>query len=175
MELTIRPVSPDDVPAIHAIYSESVLTYTASWELTPPTIEEMHGRMQAVVDQGYPYFVGLLEQKLVGYTYASAYRPRPGYRFTVENSIYVDPHYRQRGIARQLMSALIDACTQKGFRQMIAVIGDSDNLASITLHHGLGFERVGILPNIGYKFGRWLDGVLMQRTLGDGANTLPEG
>ena len=108
MELTIRPVTLADVPAIHAIYSNSVLTYTASWELAPPTEDEMRRRVQAILDQGFPYFVGLLEQNLVGYTYASTYRPRPGYRFTVEDSIYVDPAYQRRGIARQLLNTLID-------------------------------------------------------------------
>ncbi|MEZ4706562.1 MAG: N-acetyltransferase family protein [Caldilineaceae bacterium] len=174
MDLIIRPVMPEDVPSIHAIYSESVLTYTASWELTPPTEDEMRRRVLAILDQGFPYFVGLLDQKLVGYTYASTYRPRPGYRFTVEDSIYVNPAYRRRGIARQLLSTLIDACTAKGFRQMMAVIGDSDNMASITLHRNLGFEQVGLFRNIGFKFDRWLDGVYMQRALGDGAKTLPE-
>ena len=174
MELTIRPVTLADVPAIHAIYSNSVLTYTASWELAPPTEDEMRRRVQAILDQGFPYFVGLLEQNLVGYTYASTYRPRPGYRFTVEDSIYVDPAYQRRGIARQLLTTLIDACTAKGFRQMIAVIGDSDNVASISLHRDLGFEQAGLFRNIGFKFDRWLDGVYMQRALGDGAHSKPQ-
>lgn len=174
MALTIRTVTPEDLPTIHAIYCNSVLTETASWELVPPDETEMRRRMQAVLDQGYPYFVATLAGRVVGYSYANHYRPRPGYRFTVENSIYVDPAYQRRGIARQLMTTLIDACTAQNFRQMIAVIGDSANLASIRLHRSLGFAHVGLLPTIGFKFGRWLDGVIMQRTLGEGSTTLPE-
>lgn len=174
MTVVIRNVTLDDIPAIHTIYSNSVLCETASWELTPPDESEMRCRMQAVLDQGYPYFVATVDEGVVGYSYASSYRPRPGYRFTVENSIYVDQLYQRRGIARQLMTALIDACTARGFRQMIAVIGDSDNRASIELHRALGFVHVGLLPAIGFKFGRWLDGVLMQRALGEGQTTLPQ-
>lgn len=174
MALTIRTVAPDDLPTIHAIYRNSVLTETASWELVPPDESEMRRRMQVILDQGYPYFVATLEGRVVGYCYASSYRPRPGYRFTVENSIYVDRAYQRRGIARQLMTTLIDACTTQNFRQMIAVIGDSANRASIELHRSLGFVHVGLLPTIGFKFGRWLDGVLMQRALGEGRMTLPE-
>lgn len=171
--LSIRPVTLADVSAIHCIYSESVRTWTASWELTPPDEEEMRRRMQTILDQGYPYFVATLHDTLVGYSYASSYRPRPGYRFTVEDSIYVDPAYQRRGIARQLLQKVIDACTIKGYRQMVAVIGDSENHASIALHTQLGFTHVVRLPNLGFKFGRWLDSVMMQRPLGEGASTLP--
>jgi phosphinothricin acetyltransferase len=176
--LTIRPVTLADVPAIHRIYSESVRTWTASWELTPPDEDEMARRVQAILAQGFPYFVATLSESafddiLVGYSYASSYRPRPGYRFTVENSIYVDPAYQRRGIARQLLQSLIDACTAQGYRQMVAVIGDSENYASIALHEQLGFAHVARLPNLGFKFGRWLDSVMMQRALGAGADTLP--
>jgi L-amino acid N-acyltransferase YncA len=171
--LTIRPVTLADVPAIHRIYSESVRTWTASWELTPPDEGEMARRVQAILAQDFPYFVAILDDRLVGYSYASSYRPRPGYRFTVENSIYVDPAYQRRGIARQLLQTLIDACTVQGYRQMVAVIGDSENYASIALHAQLGFVHVARLPNLGFKFGRWLDSVMMQRALGAGAATLP--
>ncbi|MEZ4614455.1 MAG: N-acetyltransferase family protein [Caldilineaceae bacterium] len=171
--LSIHPATLADVPAINSIYSESVRTWTASWELTPPDDAEMARRMQAILDQGYPYFVGRQAGNLVGYTYASTYRPRPGYRFTVENSIYVDPAYQRRGIARQLMERLIAACTAQGYRQMVAVIGDSENYASIALHQELGFSHVALLPNLGFKFGRWLDSVMMQRALGEGGSTLP--
>lgn len=175
MTVTIRNATLDDIPPIHAIYSNSVLQETASWELTPPDAEEMGRRMQGVLDAGYPYFVATLDDQVIGYSYANHYRPRPGYRFTVENSIYVHPEYQRRGIARQLMTTVIDACTARGFRQMVAVIGDSENHASIALHRSLGFVQVGLLPTIGFKFGRWLDGVLMQRALGDGSTSLPEG
>ena len=169
----IRKVTFDDAPTIHAIYRESVLHGTASWELIPPDLDEMCQRMKAVLDQGYPYFVATVDGQVAGYAYASSYRKRPGYRFTVENSIYIDPRYQRRGIARQLMHVLIDACTAQGFRQMVAVIGDSDNTPSIELHRSLGFEHVGLLPAIGVKFGRWLDSVQMQRPLGEGRRTLP--
>lgn len=174
MEVIIRAATLDDVTAIHAIYRNSVLHETASWELTPPDESEMRRRIRTLFEQAYPYFVAESDGRVVGYSYASSYRPRPGYRFTVENSVYVDPAYQRRGIARQLMTTLIEDCTAQGFRQMIAVIGDSANLASIELHRTLGFVQVGLLPTIGFKFGRWLDGVLMQRALGDGSTTLPE-
>ncbi len=171
--LSIRPATLADVPAINCIYGESVRTWTASWELTPPDDGEMARRMQVILDQDYPYFVATLDNTLVGYSYASSYRPRPGYRFTVENSIYVDPAYQRRGIARQLLQRVIDACADKGYRQMVAVIGDSENHGSIALHAQLGFTHVALMPNLGFKFGRWLDSVMMQRPLGDGATTLP--
>lgn len=175
MAVIIRDAMLEDVPTIHTIYSNSVLQETASWELTPPDDDEMRRRMQTILDQGYPYFVATIDGQVVGYSYASSYRPRPGYRFTVENSIYVAPAYQRRGIARQLMTKVIDACTARGYRQMIAVIGDSENIASISLHRSLGFTQVGLLPTIGFKFDRWLDGVIMQRTLGEGNTTLPTG
>lgn len=174
MNYTIRPVTLDDVPAIHAIFSHSVLTHTASWELAPPSEDEIRQRVQSILEQGYPYFVATADQSVIGYTYASSYRPRPGYRFTVEDSIYVDPAYQRQGIARQLLTTLVEACTAQGYRQMIAVIGDSGNKPSIELHRSLGFEHVGLLPNIGWKFDRWLDSVLMQKYLGDGSTTQPK-
>ncbi len=173
MTLQIRSFMPTDLPAINHIYGASVRTWTASWELEAPDEAEMSRRVQAILDQGYPYFVGTVGDQLVGYTYASSYRARPGYRFTVENSIYVDPAHQRRGFARQLMQRLIDACTTAGYRQMVAVIGDSENHASIALHQQLGFTHVGLLPNLGFKFGRWLDSVMMQRPLGQGGTTLP--
>jgi L-amino acid N-acyltransferase YncA len=169
----IRAATFADVAGIHAIYSTNVLHGTASWELTPPTLAEMQGRMAAILGAGYPYFVAEHEGQLVGYTYASAHRPRLGYRYTVENSVYTADHMHRRGIGRLLLERLIHACAAQGFRQMIAVIGDSQNIASIRLHQVLGFTQVGLLPNIGFKFDRWLDSVLMQRPLGDGATTLP--
>jgi phosphinothricin acetyltransferase len=170
----IRPVSVDDLPAIHAIYCYNVHHGTASWELSPPDASEMLRRMQVVLQQGYPYFVAELDGCVVGYSYASNYRPRPGYRYTVENSVYVDMSLQRRGIGRLLLSTLITTCETQGFRQMIAVIGDSQNSGSIALHRALGFVHIGTMPSIGFKFGRWLDSVLMQRTLGEGAMTLPE-
>lgn len=175
MTVLIRNATLNDATTINRIYRDHVVYGTASWELTPPDDDEMRRRMGAILDQGYPYFVATLADQVIGYSYASSYRPRPGYRFTVENSIYVDAAYQRRGIARQLMSRVIDACTDRGFRQMIAIIGDSENIASIELHRSLGFVQVGLLPTIGFKHGRWLDSVMMQRSLGDGNATLPTG
>lgn len=171
---TIRPVTEADMPAVTAIFAEEVRHGTASWAYEPPTENELLEKMRGLVAQGYPYLVAEVDGQVAGYTYASAYRPREGYRFLVEDSIYVAEGYRGRGIARALMQALIDECTARGYRQMIAVIGDSENMPSIALHRSLGFERVGLLPKIGYKFDRWLDSVLMQRALGDGEGAKPQ-
>jgi phosphinothricin acetyltransferase len=172
-DILIRPATLADCPAIHAIYSYNVAQSTATWELTPPDQAEMEQRMQAVLAHPFPYFVAERENRLIGYAYASSYRPRPGYRFTVEDSIYVDQTAQGRGVGRLLLSRLIDACAAQGFRQMVAVIGDSENRASIELHRRLGFTQTGLLPNLGFKFGRWLDIVILQRALGEGATTLP--
>ncbi len=172
--LLIRAVTTADVSEITLIYARSVLTETASWELVPPNEAEMHRRITALLEAGFPYFVAILDEKVAGYSYASNYRLRPGYRFVVENSIYVDPAYHRQGIASRLLTTVIDACTAQGKRQMIAVIGDSANQASIALHQRLGFDHQVCLPSIGFKFGRWLDSVMMQRSLGEGSSTLPE-
>lgn len=164
-DLKIRAAAPDDIPAITAIYADNVRHGTASWEYEAPGENEMRARMNALLEKGYPYLVAELVDEIAGYTYASAYRPRPGYRFTVENSVYVAPATQRRGVARRLMTELIAQCEQRGFRQMIAVIGDSGNVASIALHQSLGFTHVATLSQIGFKFDRWLDSVLMQREL----------
>ena len=163
--ITLRPVTPNDVAAITAIYGYQVETGTASWELVPPNIEEMRKRMSAILDAGYPYLVAEINDVVVGYSYASVYRPRAGYRFTCENSVYVDPAHQRKGIAKLLLTELIARCTAQGLRQMIAVIGDSQNIASIKLHESVGFVHVGVMTNIGFKFECWLDGVYMQRAL----------
>ncbi|MBA4791958.1 MAG: N-acetyltransferase [Rhizobiales bacterium] len=170
--MLIRPATPDDIPAIAAIYGEAVRTGTASFELEPPTAEEMLRRQAAVIAGGYPYIVALdADGALLGYAYASAFRPRIAYRFTVENSVYVDPTAQGRGVGRALMDDLIARCEASGFRQMVAVIGGSDNLGSIALHRACGFYDVGVLKATGFKFGRWLDTVLMQREMGAGDRT----
>lgn len=173
--VALVPPEPVHIPAITAIYAEAVLTGTASWELEPPDAAEMARRMADVQGRGYPCLAALAGEVVVGYAYASAYRPRPGYRFTVEDSVYVAPGWQGRGIGRQLLAAVIDATTALGYRQMIAVIGDSANAASIALHASLGFRHAGLLRSVGFKHGRWLDGVLMQRSLGEGDATLPAG
>ena len=164
-EVRIRPVALEDAAAITALYGTNVLHGTASWEYEPPGVDEVRRRMQVILDAGYPYFVAEVEGKVLGYTYASSYRPRIGYRFVVEDSVYVDASLQGRGVGKRLMTQLIAACEQRGFHQMVAVIGDSENIASIRLHQAMGFVQVGLLPKIGFKFDRWLDSVLMQRTL----------
>lgn len=172
--MTIRPATAADIPAIAAIYDEAVRTGTASFELTPPGPEEMARRQAALLDGGYPYLVLEEEGRVLGYAYAGAFRPRIAYRYTVENSIYVDEAARGRRVGRRLLEALILESEARGFRQMVAVIGDSGNAGSIALHRACGFAPIGILPATGLKFGRWIDTVLMQRALGPGATTLPE-
>ena len=173
MDLQIRPCAPADVPAIAAIYAHAVRHGTASFELDPPDDAEMARRREALVSAGYPYLVAQAGGTLLGYAYASAYRPRPAYRSTVEDSVYVAPHGQGRGVGRALLSALIGACEERDFRLMVAVIGDRASTGSIRLHESLGFVHVGALEPIGYKHGRWLATVLMQRVLGPGAAAPP--
>ncbi|KJC43013.1 GCN5 family acetyltransferase [Bradyrhizobium sp. LTSP885] len=172
-DVEIRPTTEADLPSITAIYEHAVRFGTATFELIPPDLAEMTRRYRALVDGGFPYFVAVLAGRVVGYAYAGPYRPRPAYRFTVENSVYLDPASHRRGIGLQLMERLIAECEARGFRQMIAVIGDSANVGSISLHRRCGFEMVGTHPSVGLKFGRWLDTVMMQRALGEGATTVP--
>jgi L-amino acid N-acyltransferase YncA len=169
----IRAATAADLPAITDIYQHAVLHGTATFELIPPDLAEMTRRFDALTDGGFPYLVAALEGRVIGYAYAGAYRPRPAYRFTVENSVYLQPAIQRRGIGRQLLQRLIAESEQRGYRQMIAVIGDSCNAGSIGVHRRCGFEMIGTHPDVGFKFGRWLDTVMMQRALGDGADTLP--
>jgi L-amino acid N-acyltransferase YncA len=169
----VRPATRDDIPAVQAIYALEVLQGTASFELEPPDVAEMTGRFEAIRARSLPYLVAVLDEGIAGYAYAAPYRPRPGYRFTVENSVYVARWARGRGLGRLLLDAVIADATACGMRQMIAVIGDSAHTASIRLHERAGFRHVGTLTDVGFKFGRWLDTVIMQRPLGDGAATMP--
>jgi L-amino acid N-acyltransferase YncA len=171
--LEIRPTTEADLPAITEIYEHAVRFGTATFELEPPDLAEMSRRFGALLAGGYPYLVATLEGHIVGYAYASAYRPRPAYRFTVENSVYLRPAVHRRGIGQQLLQRLIAECTTRGFRQMIAVIGDSANAGSIGVHTRCGFEMIGTHPNVGFKFGRWLDTVMMQLALGEGGTSTP--
>ena len=171
--MIVRPATFADIPAITRIYSHAVAHGTASFELTAPDEQEMQQRMQAVLDGKFPYFVAEIDGAVVGYAYASLYRTRPAYRFTVEDSVYVAPDMHRRGIGKALLIKLIEACTALGLRQMIAVIGDADQAASIGVHRACGFADAGNLRNIGWKFGRWLDTPLMQLALGAGAMTPP--
>ena len=172
--VSIRPATPADVPAITRIYAHAVQHGTASFELEPPDEAEIARRHRTLLDGGYPYIVAEIDAALAGYAYAGPYRPRPAYRFSVEDSIYVDPNAQRRGVGRVLLGHLIEECERRGFRQMIAVIGDSAQAPSIELHRALGFRMIGAVENVGYKFGRWLDSVNMQRALGVGATTKPD-
>ncbi|HEY2211327.1 MAG TPA: GNAT family N-acetyltransferase [Bradyrhizobium sp.] len=169
----IRAASAADLPFITKIYEHAVRHGTATFELIPPDLAEMTRRFEVLMEGGFPYLVAVLEGDVVGYAYAGAYRPRPAYQFTVENSVYLQPAIHRRGIGIQLLQRLIAESEQRGFRQMIAVIGDSANAGSIGVHTRCGFQMIGTHPDVGFKFGRWLDTVMMQRALGEGAKTLP--
>jgi phosphinothricin acetyltransferase len=171
--ISIRPAEPRDVAAITRIYDHAVRHGTASFELAPPDEAEMARRQKELFAGGFPYIVAEQATAVVGYAYAGPHRARPAYRWTVEDSIYVDPALHGRGIGRALLERLIAEAERSGFRQMLAVIGDSANAGSIELHRALGFRMVGTFDNVGFKFGRWLDSVLMQRALGKGAETKP--
>ncbi len=167
-DLSIRPATPADLPSIAAIYADAVSTGTASFELSPPDEAEMGRRMAALLDGGFPYLVAESAGAVAGYAYAGAYRPRPAYRFTVEDSVYVAPAAKGRGVGRALLKALVAEAEGRGFRQMIAVIGDEASAGSIALHRSAGFELVGTFRSVGWKFGQWRATVLMQRALGAG-------
>lgn len=171
--MDLRPARLTDLSQIAAIYAHHVRTGLASFELEPPDVAELQRRFEAIDGAGYPYVVAADGERVLGYAYANYYRTRPAYRFAVEDSIYVDPAAVGRGVGKALLQRLVDDCTAKGYRQMLAVIGDSGNAASIGLHRACGFRHAGTLQSIGFKFGRWVDSVLMQRPLGEGDATLP--
>ncbi len=169
----IRPSREADMPAVQRIYAHHVMHGFGSFEEEPPDLAELMRRRSEYLSRRLPYLVAELKGRVVGYAYAGPYRTRSAYRFTVENSIYIDPAHAGRGIGRKLLAELIAQCTALGFRQMIAVIGDTGNTASIKLHEALGFKLAGIFASVGRKRGRWLDSVMMQLTLGDGDKTDP--
>jgi len=174
MTVNLRDISTSDLDAITAIYRESVLSGVASYEIAPPERQEMATRLSAITGQGYPYIAAVDGNgELLGYAYASAFRTRPAYRWMVEDSIYLAPAARGKGVGKALLAELISRCTALGFRQMVAVIGGA-HPASIALHRSSGFEETGLLKGTGYKHGRWLDTMLMQRVLGEGKDTDPD-
>jgi phosphinothricin acetyltransferase len=162
------------VAAIAAIYAHHVTHGTGSFELEPPSVDDMAARMRTIEAAGFPWLVAVRTGAVVGYAYAGIYRPRLAYRYAAEDSVYLAPESIGQGIGRALLGALIDECTARGHRQMIAVIGDSANAASVGLHAAFGFTPVGTLQAVGRKFDRWLDVVLMQRALGEGATSAPQ-
>lgn len=174
-QFSIRDAVAGDIAAVTAIYAVHVQHGAATFEIEPPDQPEMLRRFTELTAQGFPYFVVESAGRVVGYAYAGPFRTRPAYRFTVEDSIYLDAAAQRRGIGRALLDRLVDACARRGARQMIAVIGDSANAGSIALHRSCGFSDAGLLIASGFKFGRWIDTVLMQRALGAGASTLPAG
>jgi L-amino acid N-acyltransferase YncA len=169
----IRPSRDGDVAEIAAIYRHHVLHGLASFEDVPPEPREIARRRRDILARGLPYLVAERSGHVLGYCYAAPYRPRSAYRFTLEDSIYLHEAERGRGRGRTLLATLLDRCTELGYRQMVAVIGGSDTWPSIRLHAALGFTRIGTLPAVGFKFGNWVDIVLMQRALGSGATTAP--
>ncbi len=178
--IAVRPARAADLPHIREIYNHHVLHGLASFEEIPPDLAEMTRRFEATLARGLPYLTAeaaLRESaatEVVGYAYAGPYRPRPAYRFTVENSVYVAPGLEGRGVGRSLLEELIARCTALGLRQMIAVVGDSGHLPSIAFHESFGFTKIGTLSAVGFKFGRWVDSVILQRALGSGEETPPD-
>jgi L-amino acid N-acyltransferase YncA len=172
MQAQVRPSTLDDVAEIARIYGHYVRMSTATFELEPPSAEEMGDRRSKILAMGLPYLVAVENKAILGYAYAGQYRPRPGYRYAIEDSLYIDPEHVGRGLGGALLGALISGCEAGPWRQMVAVIGDTANLASIRLHERHGFRTIGTLKSVGWKFDRWVDSVLMQRPLGRG-DSLP--
>lgn len=172
--VSIRDATEDDLATIQAIYAHHVDHGLASFEEIPPDLAEISRRRNVARDHDLPYLVAERDGAVRGFAYASPFRNRPAYRYTIEDSVYVAPEALGTGIGSALLSVLIERCTERGFRQMVAVIGDSANQASIELHAKHGFLQSGLMPAVGFKFGRWVDSVRMQRPLGPGDTTLPE-
>ena len=173
MSAAIIDAGPSHTAQVQAIYAHWVLNGSGSFEEVPPDGAEMGRRRQLVQDLGLPYLVAEENGVVQGFAYAGPYRPRPGYRYTVEDSVYVAPWTQAKGIGRRLLGEVIRRAEAAGKRQMLAIIGDSGNTASIGLHEAMGFRRVGVFQSIGFKFGRWVDTVMMQRALGPGDGRLP--
>jgi phosphinothricin acetyltransferase len=172
--LVVRDSIPADMPAIQSIYAPHVLHGLATFEEVPPSVDELLMRRGKVTDLGLPHLVAELDGGVVGYSYATPYRARPAYRYAIEDSVYVAEGQGGRGIGGALLRTLVDRCERGPWRQMVAVVGDSGNAASIALHRRLGFQHVGTLTSVGFKLGRWVDTVLMQRALGPGDHVPPQ-
>lgn len=173
--MLIRSATLDDAPALSLIYGDACLHGFGTFEETAPSPEEMAARLKAVTDRGLPYVVAEVDGEVAALAYAGPFRLRAAYRYTVEDSVYVAPQFKGRRLGAAVLIKVIDACEALGMRQMMAVIGDSDNAGSIALHRSLGFEMRGVMPAVGYKHGRWVDIVFMQRPLNGGSGTLPDG
>ena len=173
--MNLRPAVAADIGAVQTIYAHHVMTGLGTFEEVPPTADEMAGRHAAVLARGLPWLVAEEAGQVLGYAYAGPFRPRAAYRFTVEDSVYVAEDARGRGVGKALLQAVIADCARMGLRQIVGVIGDSSNSASIGLHRACGFELKAVLPGLGWKFGRWVDVVWMQRSLGSGVTAAPDG
>jgi phosphinothricin acetyltransferase len=171
--ILVRDARETDMSAVTSIYARHVLHGLASFEEVPPPLDEMKSRRAGVLKLGLPYLVAEIDGHVAGYSYATFYRARPAYRYTVEDSVYVAEGLSGRGIGSALLAELIVRCERGPWRQMLAVIGDSANTGSIALHRRMGFAHIGTLASVGFKFGRWVDSVFMQRALGPGDSTLP--
>jgi phosphinothricin acetyltransferase len=171
---TIRPSRDSDLPAITAIYSHHVQHGTGTFETTPPTEAEMTGRRADVLSKGLPYLVAEDGGQVLGFAYCQWFKPRPAYRFSAEDSIYLHPDAAGKGLGKALLAELVGQAQASGIRKLIAVIGDSNNASSVGVHRSLGFTHVGTLKSCGWKFDQWLDCVLMEKTLGEGDTTPPE-
>jgi L-amino acid N-acyltransferase YncA len=170
----IRPSTEHDLPAITRVYAHHVLHGTGTFETTPPSLEEMTARRADVLSKGLPWLVVEEAGEVLGYAYGNWFKPRPAYRFSVEDSIYLAPEAAGQGLGRALLAELLATLERSGIRKVMAVIGDSANAGSIGVHKALGFEQVGVVPSCGWKLGRWLDIVMMQRAIGEGDRTPPE-
>lgn len=173
-DIVLRPSKDEDIESIAAIYSYYVLHGTVSFETEPPDVAEMKTRRENLLKQRFPYLVAEHKGAVLGYAYAGPYRSRAAYRNTVENSIYVHPDATAQGIGKLLLSELLKECEALGLRQMIAIIGGSENIASIRLHESLGFRMIGTLQSVGFKKGQWIDTVLLQKALGQGNSVPPQ-
>jgi phosphinothricin acetyltransferase len=169
----VRAAGDADLPAVTAIYAHWVMHGLASFEEIPPSLDEIRARRAKVLADGLPYLVAEEGDQIVGFAYATIYRGRSAYRYTAEDSIYIHPDHARKGVGAALLGALIAECEARGYRQMVAQIGDSANAASIGLHERFGFQHAGTLRSVGFKFGRWVDSVRMQRSIGPGDRSLP--
>ncbi|HLZ76493.1 GNAT family N-acetyltransferase [Phenylobacterium sp.] len=173
--MIVRPATETDAAALAEIYGDAVLHGFGTFEEEPPTAADMDGRRRAVQDKGLPYLVAEIDGRVLGFAYAGPFRPRAAYRYTLEDSVYVSPDAKGKGIGRAVLSAVIEACEALGIRQLMAVIGDTENAGSIGLHRSLGFEQTGVGRSVGFKHGRWVDIVHMQKALNGGDTRLPDG
>ena len=173
--MIVRPATAADASALAAIYGDAVLHGFGTFEEVPPSAADMDARRRTVQDMGLPYLVAEKDGQVLGFAYAGPFRPRAAYRYALEDRVYVSPHAKGRGVGRAVLSAVIEACEALGVRQLMAVIGDSGNSGSVGLHRSLGFEQTGVGKSVGFKHGRWVDIVHMQKPLNGGDGSLPDG